>query len=209
MNCTLCKSPLQKQIHVENSHRFFECESCFAIVRGKESFLNKEAELQRYQCHNNDVDDPRYQQFVSPITKSIVTDFLPQNTLGLDFGAGTGPVITKMLNQKGYQLNLYDPFFHPNPAALNCTYDYIICCEVIEHFYNPHNEFQMLKKLLKPHGKLYCMTDIYKHHTPFSKWYYKNDPTHVIFYTPKSLQWIQQNIGFQKLNITNRLIVFN
>jgi len=79
---------------------------------------------------------------------------------------------------------------------------------VIEHFHHPFNEFQLLKGLLNPNGKLYCMTDIFSETKDFATWYYKNDPTHVIFYTEKTLQWIQKNIGFKRVTIENRLVQF-
>lgn len=209
MNCILCNTHLSEPIHSEKEHRFFECKNCGSVLRGRETFPDDKAEIERYTTHNNDVNDPRYQAFVSPITTAVQSDFSFENTLGLDFGAGTGPVITKVLNNNGYHLNLYDPFFHPDISVLNEKYDFIVCCEVIEHFHQPLKEFQLLKSLLKPNGKLYCMTDIYSQVIDFSKWYYKNDPTHVIFYTEKSLQWIQKEMGFNKLAIDRRLIVFS
>jgi SAM-dependent methyltransferase len=209
MNCILCTSTLTEPIHSEKEHRFYECQNCGSFLRSTDTFPNDEIEKERYETHHNDVNDIRYQKFVSPITQAVQEYFLPQNTIGLDFGAGTGPVITKVLNDKGYNLNLYDPFFYPDKSVLNLQYDYIVSCEVIEHFHNPLKEFQLLKKLLKPKGKLYCMTDIYRKEIDFATWYYKNDPTHVIFYTEKSLQWIQKEIGFDKLMIDRRLIIFS
>ncbi len=209
MNCILCNTTLREPIHIEKEHRFFKCHQCGSVVRSTDTFPNYETEIDRYQTHNNDVNDPRYQKFVSPITLAVQADFSSQNTLGLDFGAGTGPVITKVLNDKGYKLNLYDPFFHPDKSVLEEKYDYIVSCEVIEHFHHPLKEFQLLKKLLKPNGKLYCMTDIYSDAIDFGNWYYKNDPTHVIFYTEKSLHWILKEIGFNELTIDKRLIDFS
>lgn len=114
----------------------------------------------RYQKHNNDIEDDGYQQFVSPITLAIMRDFT-QNHKGLDFGAGIGPVIFKILKDQGYMIRLYDPFFHNYPNLLKAQYDYIAVCEVIEHFHDPKKEFSLLKKLLRQNGKLYCMTNIY------------------------------------------------
>lgn len=209
MNCILCNSGLSEPIYVEERHRFYDCNCCGSIVRSVDTFPNDIIEIERYESHNNDVNDPRYQKFVSPITLAVQADFSSHNSVGLDFGAGTGPVITKVLNINGYSLKLYDPFFHPDKSVLKEKYDYIVCCEVIEHFHQPLKEFKLLKNLLKPKGKLYCMTDIYRNQSNFGDWYYKNDPTHVIFYTEKSLHWIQKEIGFNQLSIEKRLIVFS
>ena len=60
----------------------------------------------------------------------------------------------------------------------------------------PKMEFRSLKNMLNQKGKLYCMTDIYGESINFSKWYYKNDPTHVFFYHKNTVHWIQKEFGF-------------
>jgi SAM-dependent methyltransferase len=129
------------------------------------------------------------------------------NDSGLDYGAGTGPVITKMLREKGYQIETYDPFFNPRKEALKKTYDYIVCCEVIEHFHNPVEEFEGLKNILKNGGTLYCMTQLYDSSIHFKTWNYKDDETHVIIYHRKGMEYIQKRFGFSSLEINNRLIL--
>lgn len=168
-------------------------------------FLTPQEEKARYETHNNCPDDLRYQKFVSPIVNSIMNTFEP-TAKGLDFGAGTGPVITKMLTDAGYSIELYDPFFHNNPDVLELKYDFIACCEVIEHFHHPYKEFTHLRSLLKPNGVLYCKTEIISENVDFEKWYYKNDPTHVFFYHNKSFHWIKTCLGFSSLNIQDREI---
>jgi SAM-dependent methyltransferase len=171
------------------------------------SYIAAEAEKQRYEAHNNDVEDPRYQKFVAPIVAAVQAHYT-NNSTGLDFGAGTGPVITKMLEDDGYQIALWDPFFHPNATVLETHYDFIVCCEVIEHFHKPDEEFKQLYKLLKPGGRLFCKTDLLPD-TSFKDWYYITDPTHVIFYSEGSLRWIQENFGFSEVQIDGRLITFS
>jgi 2-polyprenyl-3-methyl-5-hydroxy-6-metoxy-1,4-benzoquinol methylase len=151
------------------------------------------------------VEDKGYQKFVQPIVAIVLTNFNKKH-VGLDFGCGPGPVISKLLRDQEYQITTYDPIFDANIAALKTTYDYIVCCEVIEHFHNPVKEFKLLKSLLKPNGKLICKTDLYSEAIDFKKWYYKNDQTHVIFYHKKTFNWIQQHIGFSKISISNRII---
>jgi SAM-dependent methyltransferase len=157
--------------------------------------------------HNNNVDDVRYQQFVSPVTSAVMNDYSPKHK-GLDFGAGTGPVISKVLTDNQFNIKAYDPFFHNHPQLLDETYDFIACCEVIEHFYTPCKEFSLLKSLLKPNGRLYCMTDIYNENIDFHGWYYKNDPTHVFFYQQQSFRYIKDKFGFSDVTIDGRLITF-
>ena len=161
----------------------------------------------RYKEHNNDIEDEKYQKFVSPISSSIMRDFT-HNNKGLDFGAGTGPVISKILKDNDFLIEQYDPFFHNYPDLLEEKYDYIACCEVMEHFHNPKKEFGLLKKLLLQDGKLYCMTDIYNKNINFHNWYYKNDPTHVFIYHKETVNWIKEKFGFLNVTIEDRLVTY-
>ena len=186
---------------------YYLCPECRGIFRPQRLLLDPQREKARYETHNNDVNDIRYQNFVAPVVNAVLQDFTPQHR-GLDFGAGTGPVISKLLHDQDYQISLYDPFFHNYPELLTQKYDYIVCCEVIEHFYRPAKEFTLLKSLLKTEGRLYCMTEIYTPQIDFVRWRYRNDETHVFIYQAETLQWVKQAIDFTALKIDNRLIQF-
>lgn len=206
-NCPLCNS--KSSIFYQKDERlFFQCANCYGIFLDKRLRLSSAEEKARYNTHNNDVDDERYQQFVSPITSAVIKDFT-KNHIGLDFGAGTGPVISKLLTDIDFQISQYDPFYHNYPMLLKSKYDYIVCCEVIEHFYNPNKEFKLLKNILKKHGKLYCMTVLFDDSMNFHNWYYKKDPTHVFFYQPKTIGWIKEHFNFSNVIIKGRLIIFS
>lgn len=206
MHCNLCKST-STTIFSTLNYNYYKCANCDAIYMDPANFVSKDKEIKRYKEHNNDVHDTGYQQFVSPIVNGVLANF-KNNHKGLDFGCGTGPVITKLLQDKAYNITTYDPFFDNNLNALKTTYDYIVCCEVIEHFHNPLKEFQLLKSLLNSEGKLYCMTDIYNEAIDFENWYYKNDETHVIFYQQKTLEWLAKQLNFSKVTVEKRLIIF-
>lgn len=204
--CPLCTAPGQI-LYQNKSQLFYICSNCKGIFLDKSLRLKTTDEKLRYETHNNDVFDERYQNFVSPITKAILENFSEDHS-GLDFGAGTGPVITKILKDNNFRIKAYDPFFNKNTKLLDEKYDYIACCEVIEHFYNPKKEFALLKNLLLNSGRLYCMTEIYDENIDFSTWYYKNDPTHVFIYQKKTIDWIKNKFGFRHVNINGRLITF-
>ncbi len=170
-------------------------------------YMSFDNEKKHYSHHNNDVNDKGYQNFVSPITSSILKDYTPKDK-GLDFGAGTGSAISKVLTDNQYQISQYDPYFHNHPNLLENQYNYIACCEVVEHFHHPDKEFELLKKLLFPDGKLYIMTHLYDSAIDFENWYYKNDTTHVFMYQKETMQYIKSTFGFTDVLIENRLIVF-
>lgn len=206
MKCPLCSSP-SNHFYSHNSREFYFCTNCFSVFLDDRNYISETEEQKHYELHNNDVNDPGYQQFVSPIVDAIKKDFSTKHK-GLDFGSGTGPVITKMLRDEGFSIVEYDPFFANNPEVLNEKYDFIACCEVIEHFHHPYKEFKKLHDLLLPGGKLYCKTDFFSEKNNFDTWYYKNDPTHVFFYHPKTMEWISKNIGFSSYSIDGRMTVF-
>ena len=186
---------------------FYKCNNCDGIFRPKHTFLTTEEEKSHYENHNNDVFDERYQTFVSPIVEAVLYDFTSEDK-GLDFGSGTGPVIAKILTDKGFQVRNYDLFFANEPSLLNEKYNYVSCCEVMEHFHQPYKEFELLKSILLPKGKLYCKTEVFNNQKPFENWYYKDDFTHVFIYQPKTLEWIKSEFSFSNLIVKEKLLVF-
>jgi SAM-dependent methyltransferase len=203
LNCPLCDAPA-KPFYQE---RYHQCSNCESVFLDPQFYLSPEEEKKRYQLHNNDVNDPAYQKFVRPIVDAVASR-VKKGSSGLDFGSGPGPVTAKLLRELGYAVELYDPYFHNVPENLGKQYNFISCCEVIEHFHDPQKEFNLLKKLLKPGGILLCKTDLLTPRQDFGKWYYKNDPTHVFFYQLKGLDFIKTQKGFAKMEIDGRLICF-
>jgi len=204
--CPLCLGE-SKVFYQFKTRLYHQCNKCYGIFVDKSLVLAMAAEKSRYEEHINDVNDKGYQEFVSPISSAILRDFTMDDE-GLDFGAGSGPVISKVLKDNDFQIEQYDPFFQNFPALLNEQYDYIACCEVIEHFHNPHKDFALLKNLLNKDGKLYCMTSIYDEGIDFHDWNYKDDKTHVFIYHRKTLHWIKEEFRFSNITINDRLITY-
>ncbi len=202
MNCPLCN--LQGLPFFKDE--FYQCLQCSGIFKNRKRLISSEEEKKRYEQHNNDVNDPGYQQFVSPITSFVLNTFFP-TSLGLDFGAGTGPVISKILKENGYNILPYDLFFANDKALLSKKYDYIVCCEVMEHFHHPRREFNKLYDMLATDGMLICMTHLYSPDIDFESWYYKNDPTHVFIYQAATIEYIANAFLFRSFEVNNRLIV--
>ena len=202
MNCTLCDTSLTSKINEE----FYNCKTCKAIIKDKKYYLSAEEEKERYELHNNDVTDVNYQKFTSPITNYILNRFLPQHK-GLDFGSGTGPVISSELEKKSYNVTKFDTYFEPNIEALKSKYDYIFSCEVFEHFYNPKKEVETLISLLKKNGSLLIMTLLFDNEMNFDTWFYKKDPTHVFIYRKETFLFIAKKYNLEIDVLTDRFIV--
>lgn len=205
--CPLCGSGGARPFCSAGKRSYFRCDICGGIFMAELDRLSRNEERARYLRHNNDILDQGYRNFVSPIVRSIAAR-QEVSDRGLDFGAGPGPVVAAMLRELNFSIALYDPFFHADTSVLKEQYDFIVCSEVMEHFYNPYAEFVTLRGLLGAGGHLFCTTHLYDETIDFRRWYYKDDPTHVFFYTEATIRWIQQNIGFAYSEIDHRLILF-
>ncbi|MFO8062297.1 MAG: class I SAM-dependent methyltransferase [bacterium] len=204
MKCPLCGSEGKKFY----KDLYMTCSKCGGIYMHESFYCSPDKERARYEEHNNDVYDNGYREFVSPITEYILKHYTVSDR-GLDYGAGTGPVISKILKDSGFNIKIYDPFFADNEQLLNSQYNYIVCCEVIEHFNKPAGEFQKLKNMLMPEGKLICMTNLYDDDLDFARWNYKDDQTHVFIYRRETIEYIARHFYFKAYSIKNRLIIFS
>jgi len=204
MRCPLCTALLKQKM----DEAYYACDQCKGIVKDERLRPDRAAERAFYLTHENDVHDVRYQKFTSPISNYVLENFTAAHE-GLDFGSGTGPVISKVLTDHGYQIQQYDPYFAKQPQFLTKTYDYIVACEVIEHFYHPREEFSQLRNMLRPGGELICMTLLYHSDIDFANWRYRKDPTHVFIYRKETLEYIQQHFDFALVEIRDgRFVVW-
>ena len=134
--CPLCFSKQVRDFATVDDKQYRRCDVCQLTYLSSQHYLDKDAELVRYQLHENSPDAPRYRGFLSRLSTHLVPK-LPTAAEGLDFGSGPGPTLSVMLEEQGFRMNLYDPFFAPSTDALERTYDFITCTETVEHFYQP------------------------------------------------------------------------
>jgi SAM-dependent methyltransferase len=207
VQCPLCFST-SSLFSTFRQKEYYHCPHCKAIFVGAQFLPTPHDEAERYKKHQNNIDDEGYLAFTAPLFRAITQWFTPAHR-GLDYGSGTTSAISHSLVTARYQVQLYDPFFNDHKLLLEETYDYIICCEVIEHFHEPAKEFRQLSKMIKPDGKLFCMTSLFNHDMDFDSWYYKNDFTHVVFYTEATLQFICGTFGFKGLKTEKNLHIFS
>lgn len=180
---------------VIDGRRYERCPTCSATLVAVDDLPSAEAERRHYLNHENDIHDLGYRRFASKLVEPLA-EILDDGTRGLDYGCGTGPVAAAMLRERGFEVELFDPFFHRDDAALQSTYEFIICCEVIEHFHRPAEEFDRLALLLKRGGTLAVMTCFQDADERFAAWHYRRDPTHVAFYRIETLQLLAQQRGW-------------
>ena len=204
MQCTLCNS--STVIFCEYKEKlFYKCSNCEGILLNKDHYLDFDTEKHRYDKHSDDIEDKGYQEFVKPLI-DIVLENHTFSDKGLDYGCGKTAIVEQLLLRKQYNMIGYDPIYFPEENILKGKYNYITSCEVVEHFYNPAKEFQRLSELLLPTGKLYLKTYLFKEGIEFKNWWYKNDPTHVFFYSARTFEYIKEEFKFSNLQINDKYI---
>ncbi len=187
-HCPLCDSPQSNEFACDKRREYLRCCRCALVWVPPEYYLDRAAERSEYDKHNNDVHDPGYRRFLGRVFEPLRAE-LAAGAHGLDFGCGPGPALAHMLEEAGFTVSLYDPFYFPDPGALELDYDFITATEVVEHLHRPGHELDRLWRLLKPGGVLAVMTKLVIDAQAFARWHYKNDPTHVAFFSRETWRW--------------------
>ena len=205
--CILCNYPDPKLFSETGDRRYFNCDCCDLVFLDPNQRPSTEQERAEYAFHNNDPDDPRYRQHLAKLTKPLI-EGLCQETTGLDFGCGPGPAISTMMEEQGYSVQNYDPYFVQDEGLLRTKYDFIFSTEAAEHFYDPSATFGLLASMLKPGGRLGVMTQFRPKDGAFRDWYYIKQPSHVAFYNEQSLSWLAQFHGWTIREMNNPIVIF-
>ncbi len=78
---------------------------------------------------------------------------------------------------------------------------------MIEHIAYPKELLKRWKKMLDKDGLLAIMTKRVTNQEAFQQWHYKNDPTHICFYSESTFKWVAEEYGFE-LEIVDKDVVF-
>ena len=158
-------------------------------------YLTAEEEKAEYDLHDNQVSDEGYQRFLNRLWQPL-SECLPQPSDILEFGCGPGPALAKMMEESGMNVSLYDHFYYPDQSVLTeAAFDAVTSTEVIEHLHKPKQVFEQWLHWLKPKGYLGLMTKLVKDQQAFAGWHYKNDRTHVCFFSVETFQWLAKRYG--------------
>lgn len=188
--CPLCHDK-KPALYARHQREYYLCGKCSLVFVLPGEHLNEEDEKKRYDLHTNSPDDPGYKKYLSKVLDPLC-ERVPKGASGLDFGSGPGPTLSKMFEEQGYKMNIYDHFYARDEDVLQQKYDFITSTEVIEHLYDPHSVLQRLWKMLEKDGILALLTQPYPEQKMFEAWYYKNDPTHVCFFSLCTMEWLAE-----------------
>lgn len=207
IDCPLC---LHSSVHYteDRRRRYFQCPVCELVFADPESHLSPVDEKRVYDQHENDPADPRYRGFLNRLAAPLI-ERLDPGMHGLDYGSGPGPTLSVMLTEAGFPTEDYDPYFAPDPARLERQYDFVTCTETAEHFHHPARDWKRLARLVRSGGWLGVMTKLVISRERFEQWHYKNDPTHVSFYHPRTFQWLGETFKFDVQRVATDVILMH
>lgn len=171
--------------------RFFRCGSCDLLFKDPAIRTTPEQARRHYEKHNNDLGDQGYRAHLLRLLTPVASH-LSAGAVGLDYGCGPTLSLEPLARELGFECHSFDPEFFPDTQLLrDAHYDFVLCSEVVEHFDEPRVEFERLRRLIKPAGGI---LGLMTQHPPesFPDWWYQRDPTHVVFYSPRTIHKIAQ-----------------
>ena len=198
--CPLCEN--QTHARMEAGGRLYHhCHFCDLVFMDSNGHLSPQKERERYLLHDNDIQNSDYVRYLSGVAESIVVPFVPAGSVVLDFGSGPETVFAAVLEQKGYKVLCYDPCFAPDTGVLNRQYDAVVAVEVIEHIAEVRDAIMRISGLIGTGGIFSVKTLFHDGDMgTFHKWWYREDPTHVSFFSPRTMQWIAVICGLTILH---------
>ncbi len=199
--CPLCENP--SDLFFENT---YDCPKCRLIFKSKNIFLTKTEEDKRYRTHQNTSGDQGYIDFLNKLAIPL-KEFVNNTDEYLDFGCGPYSQLTHLVEPNVSKINFYDPLFFPEEKLLSQKYDVVTCTEVVEHFQKANEDWEKLVSVVKSGGVLGIMTQYYHDEINYKDWWYKNDPTHVVFYREETLSFLAKKYQMKILYNDHRSVM--
>ena len=188
-SCPLCEGR-DIQHYCRDTKRVYKlCGRCGLVFVDSQYHLTPAQEKSEYDLHRNSPDDPAYRNFLSRLLIPLLSRLEP-GAKGLDFGCGPGPALSHMLSEAGFDMEIYDINYFKDASVLEQSYDFVTATELVEHLHEPGKIFHQLWSLLPRGGCLGLMTKLLIDVEAFFNWHYKNDPTHVCFYSRDCFKYI-------------------
>ena len=209
MLCKICQNSTISFFNAPLSKHYFYCSVCEFISIDPSFIVNLEREKAQYENHHNSLENEGYVKMFEDFM-DLFWDMLPCKEIhALDFGSGPTPVLAELLKKRGAKVDCYDKFYQPQTLFEDKTYDLITSTEVFEHLENPLQTLEMLVRYLKPNGIIAIMTLFHPNDTElFIKWWYPRDPTHISFFTCKTLEILGKKYNLKIVGGDGKRVVF-
>lgn len=198
--CPACSADSFEYACADDAREYFLCPGCGLVFLDPDRRLVPEKERERYLLHQNDDEDSGYSCYLSAFIDSSIEPFAPPPASVLDYGSGPYPLLSRLLSGRGYRVAAFDPFFSPGLPGDGSPFDLVVAHEVIEHCFDPRAALERMAGHLHPSGILSLST----HFRPdgpraFLSWWYRQDSTHVSFFSEPCLDLLCGRLGFERV----------
>ena len=207
INCPLCDDTQVNHFFEDQRRSYMRCRGCSLVFVPKIFHLSKSDEKREYDLHQNSVQDEGYRRFLGRVSEPLLLR-LSEVSKGLDFGCGPGPTLSQMIEAAGHHMDIYDPYYSPDRSFKTKRYDFITATEVLEHLAEPGSELNQLWSLLNSSGWLAIMTKRVMSLEAFANWHYKNDPTHISFFSESTFDFLAEKWDTKAEFIGNDVVLF-
>ncbi|MDQ7047467.1 MAG: class I SAM-dependent methyltransferase [Sulfurovum sp.] len=193
MLCHICDTYTLSFIHEKTNITYHHCKDCEYIFKSPEVYQDFNTQKERYNLHTNDEEDEGYKAYFKRFL-DFTLPLVGQPKTALDFGCGASTILSTMLKIEGIDCTYYDPIYHPDTLNNARKYQLIVSTEVFEHLQQPKEVFSALLERLEEGGYLAIQTQFYPcDREAFTKWYYHQDPTHIVFFSTQTFKVLSKN----------------
>ena len=209
MSCQICSHSTQEVFHHDHKSVYTYCQNCECIALKRSFYVDAFHEKKQYDNHHNSLENEGYVKMFEDFLDFFWDDLSTQTKEILDFGSGPTPVLSFLMQKRGATVACYDKFYCENKSVFQQNrYDAITSTEVFEHLDAPIETLKTLGKCLKKGGYLAIMTLFHDNHeNHFWRWWYRRDPTHIVFYTPKTFEILSALCGFKLIRHDKKRII--
>lgn len=169
-------------------------------------------ERTRYEEHRNS--GRRYHDYLRDFAERRIAPLIERSGCRgslevVDYGSGPVAALTPVLRDLGLRVFGYDPFFGPFREPPSQSGDIVVLHEVVEHFGRPGSALSRAVAAMRHHGFLVVETQTRpRDAAAFARWTYRQDPTHVAFYTRRTFGYLARRWGFTEVAADDRGAVF-
>ena len=103
---------------------------------------------------------------------------------------------------------LSDTLYAADESVLESDYDFVTATEVIEHVQRPLHSLTRMWRCVKASGYLGLMTKLVIDQAAFAHWHYKNDETHICFYSQETFKWLARQWNTEAVFVGHDVIIF-
>ena len=197
MRCLICQSECSSFMDKGTDSLTHHCSECDLIFKDPSLFQDLPTQKLRYDLHQNSAEDMGYrayfQKFIDFELSSMGERDYPKS--GLDFGSGRSSLLADMMSDIGITTLPYDPVYRADEKLLDARYDIVTSVEVFEHLTDPISSLKQIISMVSSGGLIAIRTEFHHGVDGHAKWYYPKDPTHILFYTPKTFEKLSEIFG--------------